>query len=587
MFISDAKDSTFLFDGAFGTYYASITHSIKSCETANLNDPKIVFKIHRQYIESGVNAIKTNTFGANSGLNLAFDDIKDIITSGFNLALQATKNTDVAVFADIGPIPFKDTDISQEYIDIADIFLDLGADKFLFETMPEFNFLKPVLKHIKAKKPDSFIIVSFAAGLDGYTKAGHYYKQLLDSAQDDNAVDAIGLNCLCGPAHILQLIKDYSTKKPMSVMPNSGYPESIGNRLIYIDNAEYFATKLLELRQNGIKILGGCCGTTPQHIKKSRLMLNDFSHENIVDVAVKNPSVDQKPVNQNAFFDKLKQKKYPIAIELRAPVDTNADYLIYGAENLKINGADIITIADSPLSRTRADSFIISSKIARDVNIDVLPHLTCRDKNIISIKAALLGLNIEGVNNVFVITGDPIIATDRSNIKGVFDFNSIGLIKYIDSLNQTVFNTNPFLIGAALNTNAVNFDLELNRAKQKIQAGAKFFLTQPILTQEGIERVKRAKDCLNTYILAGIIPPISYKNAIFLNNEVSGISIPEELIEELKNNPQNEAQVSLNFSMKIIEQLKDVSDGLYIISQSKKVSLVNSILKAVKSFKKI
>ena len=584
MDIFDVKN-TYLFDGAFGTYYASITRSAQSCETANLDDPKTVLKIHHQYIESGVNAIKTNTFGANSGLNQEFSQVADIIKAGYNLAIQAVKNTDVAVFADIGPIPYKETDISQEYIKIADTFLELGADKFLFETMSEYNTLKPVLQHIKAKKPNSFIIVSFAAGLDGYTKTGLYYKQLLDFAQKDDAVDAIGLNCICGPAHILQLIKDYTSKKIMSVMPNSGYPETIGNRLIYIDNAEYFADKLLELRQNGVKILGGCCGTTPQHIKKSRLMLNQFSIEQAVKVDNKSQTLNLKTINKNIFSDKLKQGKYPIAVELRAPVDTKTDYLINGAYNLKALGADIITIADSPLSRTRADSFMISSKIAREVKIDVLPHLTCRDKNIISIKAALLGLNIESVNNVFIITGDPIIATDRSNIKGVFDFNSIGLIKYIESLNQNVFNANPFFIGAALNTNAVNFDFELNRAKQKIQAGAKFFLTQPVLTSEGVQRIKKAKEFLDTYILAGIIPPVSYKNAVFLNNEVSGISIPYELLERMKTKPQKEAEISLEFSLKIIKQLKTVSDGLYIISQSKNISLINSIVKTVKQEK--
>ncbi len=584
MDVVDLKNKTYLFDGAFGTYYASITHSVESCETANLNDPKTVSKIHQQYIDAGVNAIKTNTFGVNSGLDLDFSQQKEIIKSGYTLAVQAVKNTEVSVFADIGPIPYKDTDISLEYIDIADVFLDLGADKFLFETMPEYNALKPVLKHIKQEKPNSFIVVSFAAGLDGYTKSGHYYKQLLDMAQNDEAVDAIGLNCLCGPAHILQLVKDYSPIKPMSVMPNSGYPESVGNRLVYIDNADYFAEKLLELRQNGIKILGGCCGTTPQHIKKSRILLDQFGGEQTVNIEIKSHVLDKKTVHNNAFFDKLRQGKYPVAVELRAPLDTDIEYLLSGADNLKSLGADVITIADSPLSRTRADSFMISSKINREVNIDVLPHLTCRDKNIISIKAALLGLNIEGVNNVFIITGDPIVATERSSIKGVFDFNSIGLIKYIKSLNQNVFNDNPFLIGAALNTNAVNFDFELNRAKQKIQAGANFFLTQPVLTDESIEKIKKAKQTLNTYILAGIIPPISYKNAVFLNNEVSGISIPNELLEKLKSNPQNEAEVSIEFSLGVIKQLRQVSDGLYIISQSKKASLINSIVQNVKSF---
>ncbi|HEY8423474.1 MAG TPA: bifunctional homocysteine S-methyltransferase/methylenetetrahydrofolate reductase, partial [Clostridia bacterium] len=551
------------------------------CELANIRDRQTVLRIHKEYIQAGADAIKTNTFGANSALGLDFETVESIIKSGYEIAQNAVQNTDVQVFADIGPIPSldKEKDISQEYIKIADIFLGLGAKNFLFETMPEYNVLKPVLKHIKKTNPQSFIIVSFAAALDGYTKSGLYYKHLLDKAQKDPNVDAIGLNCLCGPAHILQLVEEYLPKivKPMSVMPNAGYPENIGNRVVYIDNADYFSKKILKLRQYGIKILGGCCGTSPLHIQKSRLLLNSFNGESFLQN--NNIEITQEPVKvfANAFYDKLLNNLFPIAVELKAPADTKIDYLIKGAADLKAVGTDLITIADSPLSRARADSFIISSKIKREAKIDVLPHITCRDKNIISIKASLLGVNIEGVNNVFVVTGDPIIATDRSSIKGVFDFNSIGLIKYIDSLNQTVFVENPFLIGAALNTNALNFDHELERAKKKIQAGAKFFLTQPVFSEEGIQRIKKAKDALNTYILAGIIPPSSYKNAVFLNNEVSGISIPQKLIQDMKES-SNPEEVSFEYAMNIIKALKKVCDGLYIINQSKKTDLVSRIV---------
>jgi methionine synthase I (cobalamin-dependent)/5,10-methylenetetrahydrofolate reductase len=578
--------NTFLFDGAFGTYYARLANKFEPCELANISDRQTVLRIHKEYIEAGVDAVKTNTFGANSALGVDFDHVEEIIKSGYEIAQNAVLGTDVRVFADIGPIPNKDKDkdISREYIQIADVFLDLGAKDFLFETMPEYNALKPVLKHIKKRNPESFIIVSFAADLDGYTKSGLYYQYLLDKIQKDSNVDAIGLNCLCGPTHILKLAEEYLPKavKPMSVMPNAGYPENIGNRVVYLDNADYFSDKLLKLRQYGIKILGGCCGTTPLHIKKGRLLLNEYKGEKPSPYSNNNEAPQIRPsAVKNAFYEKLIQNSFPIAVELKAPTDTKFDYLIQGAVNLREQGADLITVADCPLSRARADSFIIASKIKREAQVDVLPHLTCRDKNIISIKASLLGANIESVNNVFVVTGDPIIATDRSSIKGVFDFNSIGLIKYIDSLNQNVFIHNPFLIGAALNTNALNFEHELKRAQQKIQAGAKFFLTQPIFSQEGMDRIKRAKETLDTYILAGIIPPSSYKNAVFLNNEVSGISIPENLIQAMKD-ALNPEEVCFEYAVDIIKSLKPVCDGLYIISQSRKTDLVGRIVAAAK-----
>lgn len=577
----------FLFDGAFGTYYASLTGSDKPCEMAVLTDSKTVLQIHRQYIEAGIDAIKTNTFGANSGLKLGADNIKQILTQGYQLAQQSVKGSKVQVFADIGPIPVdENSDNLQEYIDIADVFLDLGADNFLFETMSEYTSIIPAIKHIKSRNNNSKIIVSFAVRQDGYTKAGHYYKQLLNSAANNQDIDAVGLNCLCGPMHILELVKDLHISKAMSVMPNSGYPETVGNRTVYIDNTQYFAQKLLDLRRQGISILGGCCGTTPNHIRLSREMLNNFdgltSASNISNQLISSSYSQDTISYKNKFEEKLKQGKKIIAVELKAPIDANADYLIDSANKLQKAKADIITIADNPLARSRADSFMMSMKIHNETGIDVLPHLTCRDKNMISIKSSMLGLCIDKICNVFAVTGDPIIATERNSTKGVFDFNSIGLIKYIDSLNQNIFSKNPFFVGAALNTSAENFEVEILRARKKIDAGAKFFLTQPILSDEGIQKISYAKSVLNAYILAGIIPPSSYKNALFLNNEVSGINIPKELIEKLIDTSAEQASIiCAEFSIDIIKKVFPYSDGCYIISQSKNASAVCKIVDAI------
>ena len=575
----------FIFDGGFGTYYQKISGKNMFCECANITEPDTVLKIHKQYLKAGAMAIKTNTFGANSLLGLSFDEVTEIIEKGYDIALNATKNTDALIFADIGYINSDKEDVILEYTKIAQAFINLGAKYFLFETLAEYDAIKPAIRHIKQCDKDALIMVSFAVTQDGYTKKGHYYKDIIFEASKNESIDVVGLNCICGPSHFYNLIKELDISNiNFSAMPNSGYPSTVNGRTVYQDNAEYFSDKIIDIYKLGVNILGGCCGTTPTHIEEVVEKIKNPINELVKNDTNNDSEIKSENVKNNKFKEKMLSGKKIIAVELDPPNNTNYEYLISAAEKALLSGADVITLSDSPLARARADSIIISAKIKREVNVDVLPHLSCRDRNYIGIRSALLGASIEGINNLLVVTGDPVVQTDRGNTKGVYNFNSFNLISFIKNLNTELFSNSPFFIGAALNVNSSSFELELKRAIQKTENGAEFLLTQPIFTQEAIENLKKAKSILNCKILAGILPFSNYKNALFLNNEVSGISIPEDIMSSLKDKtPAQVKEISADYCLNIINKISDYCDGYYIMTPMKKIDLVCDIIDRIQN----
>lgn len=585
------SENYILFDGAFGTYYAAQTGDLRPPELANLHSPETVVQIHKEYINAGAQAIKTNTFGICSEIAPTREERLALLQKGWRLAQKAANGSETAVFADLGPALYgEQEDCTGEYIALIDAFLDCGAEYFLFETFPAFEGLKKPLAHLRKKAPHAFVIVSFAPGQDGYTGSGQYYKELLASALSDRLADAIGLNCVCGPSHLYQLVSRLelpSMNAILSVMPNAGYPAAVGGRTVYIDNTRYFAEKLLQLRGLGVQILGGCCGTTPAHIKAAAEMLAGKQPPQPLFrppvLTLQKNTETSSPAAINPLRQRLESGQKVLAVELDPPADCGFPLLLERARQLKEAGAHVLTFADSPLARTRADSFLTAAKVKRETGLPVLPHLACRDRNIIAIKAALLGAKTEEIDNVLVITGDPVHTNGQALAKGVFSLNAYSLIKYIDNLNTDVFSTQPYFIGGALNINSANFSQELQRAEKKLQNGAKYFLTQAVFTQRAAENLQQAFEKLQGKILAGIMPLAGYKNAVFINNEVPGIEVPSELIQALEGTtPERAAEISVEFSLGIARKIKDHCHGYYIMTPLNKTELVCSLLAKIK-----
>lgn len=565
----------FYFDGAFGTYYSEKYHSDEPCELANLRYPKRVLQIHREYIDAGVNAIKTNTFQVNHSLTKDEATLRELLTAGYQLAMEAVNGTDVAVFCDIGYIDGEHK--REEYLRNIDVFLSLGATRFIFETLQEYKPLNELIPYIRKKAPAATVLVSFSVSQDGYTKKGYYYETLLKQARQD--ADIVGLNCQCGPSHLYRLLRQLPLGEypGFSAMPNAGYPQAVNGRMVYTNNKEYYAQRLASIASLGVLVLGGCCGTTPEHLQLA------ISMETPESQVLGQLQKGTKAACRSSVLRKLKNAQKVIAVEIDPPADTNVEFLLNASRQAAASGADVITIADSPLARSRADSMILAAKVKREIGVETLPHLSCRDKNDIAIKSLLMGANIEEINHVLVVTGDPLSGGKGS----VFQFNSFELMNMIGNLNEDVFLNNPYTVCGALNINALHFEAELKRARRKAEAGARILFTQPIFSEEAAKRFLKAKEELNCYLFAGILPIAGWKNALFLNNEVSGITIPDDLIEKLRYLPEEEGrELVISYSMKFIKMVYQAADGFYLMTPLKKIDLVVRLIDEIKQLEK-
>lgn len=585
------KDNLLLCDGAMGTYYSLITENdVQYCELGNINNKEVIKKIHQEYIEAGAKLIRTNTFSANTiALEKTREEIKEIIVSGIDIAREAARKSSIFIGASIGPIRADtienaDEVVLDEYKFIVDIFLENGIDIFLFETLSSDKYLKEISEYIKKKNEDSFIITNFAIIPDGFSRDGIRGKRIFENIKNIKTIDSFGVNCGSGPTATIRNISSLKADgKIICAMPNAGYPMIVNERTLFTNSPKYFASKMMELKGQGVSILGGCCGTSPKYIKALSRMMDKPLEGNITKAESEKKNATTKHI-ENSFMDKLKNNEFVTAIELSAPIDTDIVQLMEGAKLCKESGVDLVTVPDSPMSRVRADSVIIASKVKREIGIDVMPHMCCRDKNTNAIRSTILGAHIEDIRNILVITGDPVSDAKRSETKSVFNLNSYKLMELIKDSNEEVFNGEEISIGGALNFNVVNKESEYSRMIKKIENGASFFLTQPIYEEETIEFLKEVKKRRSDIkILGGIMPLVTYKNAVFLNNELPGVTIPENLINKFsKDMSKEEAEkVGIEIAVDIGNKLKEICDGLYFITPFKRVGMLIKIIEKI------
>ncbi|NME82834.1 bifunctional homocysteine S-methyltransferase/methylenetetrahydrofolate reductase [Clostridium sp. SM-530-WT-3G] len=587
------KNNILICDGAMGTYYSELSgNDISYCEFANLNNRDIIKKIHCEYIEAGAKLIRTNTFSANTyDLGITRKELKDIISEGINIAEEAVGNRNVYIGASIGPIRNEymeenDDEILEEYKFIVDCFIEKGIDIFIFETFSSYHHLDKISEYIKKKNKNNFILTQFAFKPDGYTRDGVGVDNIFENVKNNKYIDAYGMNCGSGSAHLLELVRKIKISKGdiVSILPNAGFPEIIHERTVYPNNPIYFARRINDIRMQGAVILGGCCGTNPLYIKEIKKILEKKDFKEVKKNEEISKKIDSSDNVSNTFKNKLKNNEFVIAVELTAPVDTDVTKLINSADICKKNKIDLVTVPDSPMSRVRADSVLISAKIKREIGIEAMPHVCCRDKNTNAIRSSLIGAHIENIRNVLAITGDPVSDISKVKTKSVFNLNSFKLINLINTMNTDVFFNNGMLIGGALNPNVRNKHVEYERMKKKIECGASFFLTQPIYDEEAMQFIKEIKEKTNTKILGGILPIVSYRNAVFLNNELPGVNVPECIVNKFKEGmPKEEAQkVGMEIAVDIGRKLKDICDGLYFIVPFNRVDMIMEIVKNIR-----
>ena len=572
-----------LFDGGMGTYYKAKPG--QECEQANLTDPDGILTVHRAYLAAGADAIKTNTFSLPRLAAAQQPGWEQLADAGWQLAAKAAGETGAAVFADLGPAP--DTEnlpAEQVYLAVAKRFALLGARNFLFETLSTEEGVLEAIHALKQTVPEAFVLVSFAVLPDGYTREGRYCAELVRRMAQSGVVDAVGLNCVSAPGAMRALVQQLGDAGlPLSVMPNAGYPVVARAQVRYQGKPEYFARELSRLAAEGVRILGGCCGTTPQHIAALRTAL-DALPEALPAAPAAKPAATAKPAveTDDVFLRKLRAGQRVIAVELDSPKDADLTAYLEGARRLQAAGADLLTIADCPIARARMDSSLVACRVHRELGMNVLPHMTCRDRNLNATKALLLGLYAEGVREVLAITGDPIPTAERDEVKNVYQFNSRKLAQYIVSLaGEGREMPSPITVFGALNLNARNFEVELRRAAEKLENGMSGFLTQPLLSAQAVENLKKTRETLGerAKILAGILPVVSQRNAIFMENEVNGIHVDEAIIQKFEGLDRTAGEeLGLEVSVQAAKAAAPYADGFYLMTPFNRVALMERLI---------
>ena len=577
-----------LFDGGMGTYYKAAPGA--DCEMANLTDPEGVKKVHAEYLAAGAQAIKTNTFGLPRMAAAQMPGWEELAEAGWKLACDAAAEKDAAVFADLGPAP--DTEAapaSSAYGLVAQQFAALGAKNFLFETLSSDVGIVEAVKALRVAVPDAFVMVSFAVLPDGYTREGLLFRDLLRRMEQSGVVDAAGLNCVSAPGAMKKLVQGLGeTLLPLSVMPNAGYPVVTRARVLYQGKPEYFAREMGQIAAAGVRILGGCCGTTPAHIAALRAELDALPQQTEAAPAAKLSTGTAPAVEKDdTFLRKLNAGEKVIAIELDSPRVADLSGYLDGARRLQAAGADLLTIADCPIAQARMDSSLVACRVHRELGMCALPHMTCRDRNLNATKALLLGLYAEGVREVLAITGDPIPTAERDEVKNVYQFNSRKLAQYIVSLaGEGREMPSAMTVFGALNLNARNFEVELRRAVEKLENGMSGFLTQPVLSAQAVENLRKARQTLGerAKILAGIMPVVSQRNAIFMENEINGIHVEEDIIQRFAglDREQGEA-LGLEVSMQMAREALPYADGFYLMTPFNRVALMERLIARLKT----
>ena len=613
-------------DGAMGTYYREkYAEGARAPELDNLSDPERIGAIHREYIRAGADIIRTNSFASNiqtlcqdtSGqtreeqLRIVYDNVSAacrIARSAVNAekaekapAVRADEKPEdtadgsrreIYIAGDIGPVPEtgdseeREKEITEEYKTIAKAHLDSGIRLIWFETFSDFERILPVAEWIRSVS-DAFIMASFSVNMFGYTKTGIGMRELLKTAKESSLIDGIGFNCGIGPSHLGRLLKRYDMGDMIvSAVPNAGYADRIENRMVYRDNSAYFCEAMEEIAGLGINIIGGCCGTTPAYTKKLASAAGNRAIAKRPSDRPEERTESEIRYDNNLFIRRLYSGEKVVIAELDPPFDGNDTKMTEAAAVLKRAGVEMITFSDSPMGKMRASSVLSAVKIADRIQIDTMPHIACRDRNAIGIGSELLGAYMNGIRNFLFVTGDPVPSGDRGSITSVYDYHSVTLMNYVKQLNMEYFSEDPIAYGGALNYGRANIDAEIRRMQKKCEAGASFFLTQPIYSDEDIERIRYIKSRIDTKIICGIMPLVSYRNAVFMKNEITGIHVPDQIIAQYdKDMSREEAQsVGVRIAAEIAEKLRETADGYYFMVPFNRARMIAEILEKMKSY---
>jgi methionine synthase / methylenetetrahydrofolate reductase(NADPH) len=606
-------NTNLIIDGAMGTMLHNLGVSFESClDELNLTKPAEVAEIHRGFINAGAQIITTNTFGANRfklsehGLENQLEEINQAAVSLAKKVVEASFK-EVYIAGDVGPLgvrlaPFGRVQLEQArqaFKEQINILAKSGVDLIIIETMSDVYEVREAV--IAGREVCNLpILASMTFTRDDRTLLGDTPEKIAQSIFEVGA-NIIGINCSGGPAQLLRILKRMKRAIPngiFSVMPNAGWPEESNGRILYPAGADYFGDYALAFRNEGASFIGGCCGTTPDHIHAMSQALAstpkaDYKAEAFPNIV---KAQDQIPVSEkkSALAERLKKGKFSIAVEMDPPRGLSTHKMLAGAGLLSDAGANVINVADSPMARMRMSPWAVCDLIQRNLPIETTLHFPTRGRNLLRIQGDLLAAHAIGIRNVFVVMGDPTEIGDYPEAMDNYDLVPSGLIKLIkEEFNSGIDHTGSkigeptnFFVGSALNLIPKNMEREIRVVRKKMAKGTDFFLTQPIYEPE------KAKGFILSYqekhgefpnpIFVGVLPLFSYRHANFLHNEVPGINIPENIRKRIQDAGDQAHREGIKIAIEIIEEIKAWAQGIYLMPAFNRFEIAAEIIEAVK-----
>ncbi|GIP32944.1 bifunctional homocysteine S-methyltransferase/methylenetetrahydrofolate reductase [Paenibacillus sp. J2TS4] len=584
-------------DGAMGTYLYQIGFPIGvSYEEFNLNKPELIVDVHRRYYEAGARLIETNTFSANRenlskyGLEL---EVASINRAGVALARQAV-GADAYVVGAVGPVrggkrkSLSSEQIEADLIQQMEVLLEENVDGLLLETFYELDEILLALRWIR-KSSSVPVICQFATEGGGATKDGVPLQEAFAKLKEAGA-DVVGFNCHSGPMGILRALDKLQPIEgvPFSVFPNAGLPGYVDGQFTYTATPQYFADTALRFADRGARIIGGCCGTTPDHIAAMAKALDGYrpgvdpltgtpqaaKRPNRLEIAAPRREVGTAPSKSEPSIVDLVRERPTIIVELDPPRGLSIDKFMEGAAALTEAGVDSITMADNSLAMTRMSNLSTGYLVKEKLGMRPLLHIACRDRNSIGMQSHLMGMHAMGMDHILCLTGDPAKFGDLPGSSSVYDLNSIGLIKMAKQLNEgmaysgkALKHKSKFVIGAAFDPNVKYIERAVARMEKKIEAGADYFMTQPVYEPEMIERLYEATKHIPVPIFIGIMPLISGRNAEFLHNEVPGIRISDEVRNRMRGLEREEGRrAGVEIAKELLDTALQYFKGFYFMT---------------------
>ncbi|MBN1780299.1 bifunctional homocysteine S-methyltransferase/methylenetetrahydrofolate reductase [bacterium] len=606
-FLTYLEKNLVLFDGAMGTYIYQKGIFIDKCYDAlNLSNPDLIQKIHEEYLHAGAHVIETNTFGANPYQlrkhNLQ-NELHQINRRGAEIARSAAGDGFVA--GSMGPLgqnlhPWGEitaAEARKAFREQAAALLQGNIDLFILETFQNLNELEEAVRAVRetAHLP---LIAQLSLQEDGRTIFGNSLEEIAEHLNVLD-VDVIGLNCVLGPKQLLDELEKliHYTAKPVSIMPNAGLPQRVDGRMFYMSTPDYFGVYAKRFIDAGARIIGGCCGTSPEHIRKMAEVIAQkqtrLHRQDKISLPPSGPMNLPDPVpieKKSKLAAKIHKNGYVALVEMVSPKGTDITRQIEGAEKCKAFGIDAINIPDGPRASARMNGLALAVKLQETVGIETVLHYTCRDRNLLGIQSDLLGASLLGIKNILAITGDPPKMGDYPDATAVFDIDSIGLARFISNLNHGLdIGHNPigsptgFLLGVGVDPSSINIALELDRFRQKIDAGAEFAITQPVFDINTLERFLDKASRSAFPVIAGIWPLISMRNAEFMKNEVPGVHIPDDILKRISQYGSKEDQLKagIEIAREMAVQVKSFTQGIQISAPFGRVQIALDVAETV------